>query len=191
MRRKYRLILVILIGFITSLIMYFSFDNDKISIFFFGDSSLNTPELVELLKNHYRHRLNRINNKYVLNNITTSELYTLIIKNVKNEQGTYIQQEINQSKIVIISVGIDELQNGNNVNIYLYNIDMILKLLRGINKEKIYLLSLQSDNPKIIDINHWLENIATRYDVTFIQVSNGLPDNIRDREIFQKIIDNN
>lgn len=194
MKKKYILFIIILVGMILSILIYLSLQNNKISIISIGDS-YSKMGYNNNLKKHFlsMNKLENYNLEYAIDNIKTEELIQVINKNEFNNKTT-IKQAISSSNIVILFIGMDELENGGNINVYIYNMDKLVKSIAQLKKDKVYIIGLCGNNPKIKDINNWLEKIAYKYKVNYIDISDIVKENINNEEIqhkiFQKIIDN-
>ncbi len=113
---------------------------------------------------------------------TTKSLLNKIINNDSlMESNITIQQAISKSKIITISLGMDELNNlkvlkSKNINDYLNNMEKIIKLIRNINKNnQIIITSLYEtsklNKEKITKINNELKSISNKYHLIFIDIS--------------------
>lgn len=194
MKKKYILFIIILIGMILSILIYLSLQNDKINIISLGDSYSKMGYNM-YLKKHFSsiNKLENYNLEYAIDNIKTEELIQVINKNEFNNKTT-IKQAISSSDIIILFIGMDELENGGNINLYIYNMDKLVRSIAQLKKDKVYIIGLSGNNPKIKDINNWLEKISYKYKVNYVDISDIGKENINNeevqRKIFQKIIDN-
>ena len=113
---------------------------------------------------------------------TTKSLLNKITNNDSlMESNITIQQAISKSKIITISLGMDELNNlkvlkSKNINDYLNNMEKIIKLIRNINKNnQIIITSLYEtsklNKEKITKINNELKSISNKYHLIFIDIS--------------------
>ena len=198
MKRKTKLVLIILGGIIVSIVLYTLLQNKKITIVSIGDSNyLNTNSkrfddyYYEYLKKQYP--IKEYNKDYLINDLTSTELLNILINN-RELNNKNIKQLINKANYIIIYIGQTELKKHGNINIYLYNMNKILKIIRDINKKNIYLISLYQDNLKIKDINQSLRNTCTKYNIKYIDIEKINNDNLTNEElhfrIFQKILAN-
>ncbi len=166
MNRKYQLILIITIGFMLSVLLYFKLNKKNDYVLFMGDSLLINDIYINDLNNELQFEKYKTKKDYLIENITTSELNHLIINNATLVNKP-IQADIHNAKYIILSIGYDEITKGSNVRIYLYNLENIIKTIKRINKGNIYLVGMPN---KYHDINYWLRNIATKYKVGFLTV---------------------
>ena len=170
MKRKYKIVLIILFGILTSILMSILSIKERRTIMFIGDSYLNNNKIVNKYIEKYSGStpIKNSNKEYIIDDMTSSELLNILYKNIKLNNTT-IQNEIFKANIIFISIGNDEILKKNaNLNIYLYNVDKLLSLIRSINKKKIYFIGLSGDYSKINDVNKWIKNICLKNNIEFI-----------------------
>ncbi len=164
MKRKYKLLIIITIGFILSLLLYLRLNKQNNTLLFVGDSLLNNKTyesgVLNILPNY------TLNKEYLIGNITTSEMYNLINKNISS-----IQKDIHEAKVLVLSIGYQELQSGANIRMYLYYLEKIIVKLKELNNNQIYLISMPTSEIKYQDINTWLKNIALKYNIEYLTIS--------------------
>ncbi len=115
------------------------------------------------------------------NEETSQTLKTKITSNYTLESTHLsIQQALSKSKTVTIALGMKELNEkkkikSKDIDIYLENMDQILKLITIYNKKNIYLISLYEtkklSKERVIEINQKLNQLCEKYKVTFIDIS--------------------
>lgn len=194
MKRKYTLFIIIILGGLVSIVLYLKLQNNKINIISIGDS-YSKGLYNEYLMNYYKssNRLENYNLDYSIPGLKSDQLLKIITKNELSNTIS-IKQAISKSDIVIIYIGIEELTENGNVNVYIYNMDKIVENIKKINGKDIFLIGLPEQDKKIKDINNWLEKIAKKYKIQYIDIENLNLTNIQDSQsqekIFEKIIDN-
>ncbi len=174
--------------------LYLKLQNNKINIISIGDS-YSKGLYNDYLTNHYKsiNRLGNYNLDYSIPGLKSEQLLKIIIKNEVSNTIS-IKQAISKSNIVIIFIGIEELTENGNVNLYIYNMDKIVKNIKKLNNKDIFLIGLPTQDNKIKNINNWLEKIAKKYKIQYIDIESLNLTNIQDSQsqekIFKKIIDN-
>ena len=165
MKRKYQLIIIIAVGFAISLLLYFRLNKQNNTILFLGDSLLKNP----IYESNVINKLPSypINKDYLIDNITTSQLYQLINNNPPVNDNKP-QKDIHDAKIIIISVGYQELESLGNIRMYLYELERIIVKLKKLNNNTIYLVSMPESNEKYQNINYWLRNLASKYKIEYL-----------------------
>ncbi len=175
-----KLFVIVLIGFIITFLLYCILYNTKKDFLAIGDSlayGLTPYELKgysfnDYIKESYKSNIKSYNDSYAIPNMSSRELLDLIITNNKLPENKFtIKQLIEQAEILTIAIGIDEINNKQNISLYLYNMDKILEQITYINKNKITLIGLYSPNNKIKDINNSLNNIAIKYKTNFLNIA--------------------
>ncbi len=168
--------IILLIGSIISIIIFFMFRNNTKDLLAIGDSlasgyssyNIKTTSFNDLLKENMQ-EIDNYNNDFAFNNLSSRDLLDLLISNHKiNDSSKTIKQLIASSEIITIALGSDELSNNQNINLYLYYMDASLKIIRGISKDEIYLIGLYSDYDKINDVNDSLKDLCLKYDINYI-----------------------
>lgn len=194
MERKYTLFIIIILGGLVSIVLYLKLQNNKINIISIGDS-YSKGLYNEYLMNYYKptNRLENYNLDYSIPGLKSEQLLKIITKNELSNTIS-IKQAISKSDIVIIFIGIEELTENGNVNVYIYNMDKIVENIKKINNKDIFLIGLPEQDKKIKDINNWIEKIAKKYKIQYIDIESLNLTNIQDSQsqekIFEKIIDN-
>lgn len=194
MKRKYILFFISILGVLISILIYLNLQNNKINIISIGDS-YSKGLYNDYLKDHFKSisRLETYNLDYSIPNLKSDQLLKIITKN-ESTNTVPIKQAISKSDIVIIFIGIEEITQNGNINLYIYNMDKIIKNVKKLNNKDIFLLGLPNKEDKIKDINNWLEKIAKKYKIKYIDIESlnltNLQDSQSQEKIFKKIIDN-
>lgn len=170
---------ILILGFILTIIIYNNFKTDNKEYLVIGDSiSLGkTPyEILGYSFSDYfyedNNNLSTSNNNILIENITSRDVYEFLEENSKvgNNEVT-IKQAISSSNILVVSLGMDEINNNQNINIYLYYMDKILSNIRKFYNEEIYIISLYGDESKIVDINNNLYDLTVKYNAYYVDIS--------------------
>lgn len=169
--------------------LYLKLQNNKINIISIGDS-YSKGLYNEYLMNYYKstNRLENYNLDYSIPGLKSDQLLKIITKNELSNTIS-IKQAISKSDIVIIYIGIEELTENGNVNVYIYNMDKIVENIKKINGKDIFLIGLPEQDKKIKDINNWLEKIAKKYKIQYIDIENLNLTNIQDSQSQEKIFE--
>ncbi len=191
---KYKIFLIILIGTILTILIYNKETPSKQKVLALGDGISTGMMLYHLESYNYNDYLveylrdtNNLDTYFKTfneSNETTTSLLNKINNNIKSlENNTRLKQAIKNASIITISLGMDELNNYalNNtlttpkINEFLNQYNEILKNLRNLNKNPIYLISLYPSNyislAKITKINEKLNNLANTYNITYIDIT--------------------
>ncbi|MFI3260759.1 MAG: hypothetical protein R3Y13_03505 [bacterium] len=174
-----KIILIFLIGFCVTLIMFLSLVSEKKDIMIIGDSisigKTNSEILInsyiDYFENEYQYEISNVDKTYTLNNLTIKNVYDFIIGNDSYYGDITIKQRINNSEIIFISLGIDELNNEANMKVYLYYMDKVIEEIKQIKNNQIYLIGLYSSKEAILNINNSLEKIAIKYKISYVDIS--------------------
>lgn len=193
MKRRYKLLIIILVGSIITIIINSIKVTDKSYITAIGDGfSLGmTPYNVAGMSfnDYFVDKLEKTNNFDGYNNefskvdLTINELNNYLKDNTKGSSTKVpIKQTIAKSDIVTIAIGIDELahkslnQEISNLQIdeYLTDYASVLAQIRSFYQEKIIVLSLYPaynfDKNDTIELNSRLKVICGKYNAFFIDV---------------------
>ncbi len=148
---------------------------------FIGDSLASGKTYLTNKSYNFNHMLIENNNivdyndELVINNITTRDIYEIISNNETINEQT-VKSLIKQAKVITIALGIDELNDNANINIYMYYMDKILEIITSLNYNDIYLIGLYSDIDKINDVNKMLKDLALKYKIIYVDISNIVED---------------
>lgn len=193
MRRKYKLIIIILISIIFTYMIFFFNRNYKISLLALGDgissgeTSFNIDGISynDYLRDYFDNKklLKKYNNNYSYKNYRLKDILDDINDNKNN-----IKQLIHYSNIITISFGEEELTklaitkdlNIDYIKDFVNNYDRLINNIKEISDSKIIMIGLYQnkylDESKVIIINSELSNIANKYNIVFINISDLLLD---------------
>jgi len=193
-RRKYKLIIIILISALLAYGIYFVSKEDKLKIVALGDgissgqTSFNIDGISfnDYLKDYYESKklLKYFNTNYSYKNYKISDLINDMKINalVKNEK-IYINQMLHKSDVITLAIGEEELVKLSITNDLdnevlkklIVEYDNLLFMLKKITDAKIILIGFYEnkylDKSKIIILNSEISNIAIKYDCIFINIS--------------------
>ena len=194
MRRKYKLLLIIILSVIFAYLIYFFNKEDKIIISSFGDgvSSGETSYNIDgisyndYIKEYYESRniLKDYNKVYSKTNYKINELLNDIENNKYDETNdSYIEQIIHKSNIITLCFGEDELTKlsmtndlkEDNIKLFLNNYDKVLDKMKRLTQAKIVVLGLYENEhlskSNVIIINSELANIVNKHKNIFINIA--------------------
>lgn len=191
---KKKLILIIILGILASILIYYLTLNNKLKLLALGDGlasgmtayNVNGYSYNDYLKDFFKSKnnLESYNNGFTEANITIRELITRIkdnyIVNI-NGKDTTIQQAISEANVIIIAIGIDELatKSLNNeltqkvINNYYKDMQELLSLIKKYNHDKVIVLGIY-DAYHIKDvekININLKEITQKFSYDFVDIS--------------------
>lgn len=172
--------ITLLTGFIITIIIFLFNKGEKITYLAIGDSlstgktpiTENSYSYSDYLYEDYKRQIDYYIEDYKIENLESREFYEILRMNdnILNNDKT-ITQLIKEAELITISIGLDELNNHSNINLYLYYMDKILSVVRGINNNhQIFLIGLYSSDPKVSDINKKLKELSTKYNMIFIDI---------------------
>ncbi len=194
MKRKYKLLLIIIVSSVLTYFIYFAHQEEKISILSLGDgvSSGETAYNIDgisyndYLKEYFSSKklLKSYNNNFAKKNYQLKELISDIENNEKGEnEQEFIDQLIYKADIITICIGEDELTkliqtndlDKDIIKEYLNNYAKLLSIISDMSESKIVVLGLYEngylDKSKVIIINSELANISLKYNAIFINIS--------------------
>ena len=150
MRKRYKLLLIIIISIILVFISYYIFHKDKYIYLAIGDNLASSIEYsyIDYLNNDLKYENYYLTTDY----ITINHLLTNIENNDNN-----ILYYLKNANIITIALGTMELYNyeilSNEIYIdYLNDLYMLLTKIRELNNNKIYLINLYNDNYNKVNI---------------------------------------
>lgn len=196
MRRLYKVILILLFGFIFTIIIYYESKSNLINYLALGDgiSSGENAYLIDgfSFNDYYREsnikRIKYFNDDFTKKNYRIEDLIN-DIKSNKLINNNYIEQLIHNSNIIVISIGMDELTkysitdniDKEYINRFIDNYDDLLFIIRKINDKNIIILGLYSNiylkESNVIITNSKLKDIANKYNSLYIDINDILKDN--------------
>lgn len=188
---KKQIILTIITGVILAFLIYKITYNEEMNFVSLGDGvslgltayNVKGYSFNDYLKDYFED--NTILREYIFEFSTVDETSKSLLTKITNNEtlensSLTIQQAISKAKVITLSLGMDELNNlkslkTKDINNYLTNMSKILNLIRNINKNQIFLISLYQseklDEEQIAKINKELEQIANNYHITFIDIT--------------------
>ena len=189
---KKQIILTILCGFFLAFLIYKITYHEEMNFLSLGDGlslgitayNVKGYSYNDYLKDYFEDTA--ILREYISDFANVDETTKSLLNKITNndslmESNITIQQAISKSKIITISLGMDELNNlkvlkSKNINDYLNNMEKIIKLIRNINKNnQIIITSLYEtsklNKEKITKINNELKSISNKYHLIFIDIS--------------------
>ena len=187
MKRRYKLLIIIIICILISFIINSASKSKKINLLVLGDS-LSAGNIkddivgVSYSDYLYTYLANKKNVKtysydFSKKGLSTSLLINYLNQNIyDNKLNKPIKQIIAKADLVLISIGIDELNNQNfdseYIDTYILNMEYIIKTIREINDKKIIITGIYNkDDINIsINVNKRLQNICNKYSIYFIDI---------------------
>ena len=179
MRRKYKLVLIILVcGIIAYLIYLFTNSNLKnITIFEDKDYFYNY-----YIKKYYKdNKKLKKYNRFINEKYNVKDLYYDIVNNIYlKDNKMYIKQLLNKSNVIIINIGNMELNNLSELKVldtyslrnYILEYDKLVNIIKENTDAKIVIIgineSINIDKTTTIIINSELSNLCNKYKLLFI-----------------------
>lgn len=191
---KIKLVVLILLGAITTIFINNATTNNKLRLLALGDglSSGMTAYNVtgysfnDYIKDEFKenNQLHNYNNSFTKKNLPTRELIEMIKDNVSkniNGEDITIQQAISNANIITLAIGMDEIANHvlNNtltkkvINNYYLEIKELISLLKKYNHKKIIFLGIYQvyDLENFAEINRELKKIVLNNGCEFIDIA--------------------
>ena len=191
---KIKLVVLILLGAITTIFIYNATTNNKLRLLALGDglSSGMTAYNVtgysfnDYIKDEFKenNQLHNYNNSFTKKNLPTRELIEMIKDNVSkniNGEDITIQQAISNANIITLAIGMDEIATHvlNNtltkkvINNYYLEIKELISLLKKYNHKKIIFLGIYQvyDLENFAEINRELKKIVLNNGCEFIDIA--------------------
>lgn len=195
MRRLYKVILILFIGFILTIIIYYYTIPKNLNYLALGDGIASGENAYLIDGNSYNDYFNEeqykkiklYNDDFTKKNYKLKELIDDIKKNTQINDN-YIEQLIHNSNIITIAIGMDELAkfsvtdklDQDYIKDFLDSYDILLYLIRKLNDKEVIILGLYKANnlkeSDIILINSQLKDIAKKYNSKYIDISELLKD---------------
>lgn len=198
MKRKYKLLIIIIISGMFTCLIYNINKSNKINIMAIGDgissgeTSFNIDGISynDYLKEYFYNKkiLKNYNDDYSYKNNKINDLLQNINNNQNNKNG-FIKQLLNKADLITISIGEEELTKLAITNDLEYDYiktiinkyDNLINIIKEITESKIILIGFYEnkylDKSKIIILNSELSNIAKKYNIIFININDLLVNN--------------
>lgn len=173
--------LIFLLGVLFTVIIFSSFTSEKKDLLVIGDSlslgttsfDINEKSYINYFYEELNNNISSFNSSYAINNLSARDLYDLLLFNESlNDNYFTIKQLINGSEILVINIGVDELNNNASEKSYLYYMDLILNEIRKINDNQIYVIGVYSNSINLDTVNIFLNDICTKYNAYYVDISN-------------------
>ena len=194
MRRKYKLLLIIVISIILAYFIYIFNSENKIYLVSLGDGvasgetayNIDGISYNDYLKEYFEstNNLKKYNNNFSKKNYQVKDLVQDIENNLFDEKNElYFKQILHKGDIITISIGEDELTKlsmtkdltEEYLKDYIKNYDKLLSILKDLTKGKILIIGLYENDylekSKVIIINSEIANLAKKYDLIFVDIS--------------------
>lgn len=192
MKRKYKLIIIILISGILTYLIYFFNTDKKIKLVALGDGiasgetsySIDGISFNDYLKEYFEDstKLKKYSNDYALKNYKINDLITDIKNNNVKNNKLNINQLLNKADIITIAIGEEELvklsitndlKEENIIN-FIQNFDELLNLIKKESDANIFVIGYYENKylskSDIIILNSELSNLTLKYKVNFINI---------------------
>ena len=194
MKRKYKILIIVLISLFLAYFIYFFNREEKINLVAIGDgiasgeTSYNVDgvsyndylkdyfENKKLLKNYYK--------TFASKNYKLNDLLNDLKSNVySKDDDLYIKQVMHKADIITINIGEEELVklqitkdlNKEYLQKFISNFDSLLYILKSITEAKIVIVGFYENNyldkSNVIILNSEISNIAIKYDSSFVNIN--------------------
>ncbi len=194
MKRKYKILIIVLISLFLAYFIYFFNREEKINLVAIGDgiasgeTSYNVDgvsyndylkdyfENKKLLKNYYK--------TFASKNYKLNDLLNDLKSNIySKDDDLYIKQVMHKADIITINIGEEELVklqitkdlNKEYLQKFFSNFDSLLYILKSITEAKIVIVGFYENNyldkSNVIILNSEISNIAIKYDSSFVNIN--------------------
>lgn len=193
MKRRYKLLLIILLGASATFLINFITFKNKINLVSLGDGfslgmtpyNVAGPSFNDYLKENLesQKKLDNYNNEFSQSHLRIHELNDYLEDNALGKFTRIpIKQTIASADIITLSIGLDEfadLSIQNNLSTeamdnYLKEIEIFLQTIREFYDKKIIMVGLypayKFDQKDAIEINNSLKKICGKYDTYFLDI---------------------
>ena len=163
MKRRYKLLLVIIISIILVIISYFIFYQNKHIYLNIGDNLTNNDySYIDYINDNFNYEYKSLNSNY----LTLDYLLDKI-----NNNDNKIMYYIKNANIITISLGTIELYNYEIINDeiiidYLNNLYILLSKIRNINNNYIFLINLYNND--YYNLNNKIKEYANKFNLVYI-----------------------
>ena len=186
MKRRYKLLLIILIGAIITFFININTKKDELNLVALGDSFClgyidNKTQGISF-NDYLKERLivDNYNNEFCKRNLTIDNLLNMLDKNTLGIKSNIpIQQVINNADILTLAIGIDEINyyamySNVNKDSFIDNYNKLIKYIRSFYNNRITIISLYPfngiDKNTILDINNGIKRIAMDNNAEYIDI---------------------
>jgi len=193
-RRKYKLIIIVLLSAIFTYLIYFFNKEEKLIVVALGDGvasgetayNIDGISFNDYIKEYFDNKkiLKNYDNKYAYKNYKISELISDLKSNdLKESEELYIKQILHKANLITLCIGEEELAKlaiTNDLDIkylqeFITKYDDLMYMLKDITDAKIVIVGFYEnkylDKGNIIILNSELSNIAIKYEAIFINIS--------------------
>lgn len=193
MKRRYKLLLIIIIGALLTFLINSITVKSKITLVSLGDGfslgmtpyNVAGPSFNDYLKEELdsKNKLDTFNNEFSKAHLRIHELNDYLEDNTLGEYSRIpIKQTIASADIITISIGLDEfadLSIENNltneaISNYLNEMELLLKTVREFYDKEIIIIGLypayKFDQNDAVEVNHELKTIAGEYNCQFLDI---------------------
>lgn len=193
MKRRYKLLLIILIGSLLTLLIYFREKESRVNLVAIGDGlaqGMTAYNVVGLSFNDYlsqvyenKNNLNSFNKEFSWDHLTIDKLNYLLNTNALSPKSKIpIKQIIEQADILTIAIGLDDFADislrtheyDKYINDYINNYKSVLATIRSFYSNKIIILGIYPaynlDKNTVITINQHLQKLAFENDAKFLDL---------------------
>lgn len=193
MKRRYKLLIIIIIGSLITFFIYFSSKEDKINIVALGDAislgmtPYNVPGISynDYLSEYYENKnlLKDYNKEFCLSHLTSEKLNYMLDKNeIGKTSHKAIKQIIEKADILTIALGTDEFADvslrtkdySEYISNFINEYKNILATIRTFYDKEIIILGIYPaynlDKNNTITINKELRVLSLTYDTKFLDL---------------------
>lgn len=193
MKRRYKLLIIILIGVVVTILINFVSVKNNLTLVSLGDGlSLGmTPYNVagtsfnDYLKEKIekKRRLGEFNNEFSKEHLTIRELNDYLEDNaIGSFTRIPIKQTLAKADIITIAIGLDEMadkslvQNisGEQIDNYLIEMEKLFKSIRKFYEKNIVVIGLYPaynfNKKDAIEVNSKLKNLCGKYNISFVDI---------------------
>ena len=193
MKRRYKLLIIILVGAALTILINFVTFKNKLNLVSLGDGfslgmrpyNVAGPSYNDYLKEYLeaKNKLANYNNEFCQAHLKGHELNDNLEDNALGKFTRIpIKQTIASAEILTISIGLDEfadlsIQNNltsESADNYLKEMDTLLKTIREFYDKKIIIVRLypayKFDQKDAVEINNSLKKLAGKYNALFLDI---------------------
>lgn len=200
MKKKYKILIILVVSFLLTFLIYKLFSDNNINYLGIGDgiASGETPYHIDGISynNYLEENLPNIKsfNTYNFKNNNVNSLILDIKQNKKLNNNYHLKQLIHNANVITIAIGMDEIVKysitdkitEDYLHTYILSYEKLLKQIRHISESKIIILGFYDNyylsKSTIIILNSHLANLAEQYDCIFLDINSLL----KNKEYFLK-----